>query len=71
MSRSPPTVGGDIKDRALLAKGDPAHLRGQLAEKGISIPAPEPDGRVFLMVNETLLRRPPEELSRAFVTALV
>jgi len=27
MSRCPLTVGGDIKDRALLAKGDPA---GQL-----------------------------------------
>jgi len=55
--------------RLRLQSGDPAALRGKLAQKAISIAAPDPAGDVLLTVNETVLRRPIEELARSFVTA--
>jgi threonine aldolase len=56
--------------RLRLPKGDPAPFRAKLAEKAISIALPDPAGSILLTVNETVLRRPAEEIARAFVNAL-
>jgi len=47
---------------------DLSHMRAGLAERGIILPAPNPNFRGFALgVNETLARRPVEEMVRAFV----
>jgi threonine aldolase len=56
--------------RLRLQKGDPAAFRARLAEKAISIAAPDPAGGILVAVNETVLRRPAEEMARDFVSAL-
>jgi len=56
--------------RLRIQKGDPAAFRARLAEKAISIAAPDPAGRILIAVNETLLRRPAEEIARDFMSAL-
>ena len=55
--------------RLRLTKGDPAAFRARLAEKAIAIAAPDPSGEILITVNETVLRRPVEDIARAFVTA--
>ena len=50
-----------------MDRGDPSVLRSRLLEKGILLPAPNANLRGFaLAVNETLTRRPLEEIIRAF-----
>lgn len=56
--------------RLRLQKGDPAALRARLAEKAISIAAPDASGSVLVAVNETVLQRPTDEIARDFITAL-
>ena len=56
--------------RLRLTGGDPAAFRDKLARKSIFIAAPEPSGSILLNVNETVQRRPPEELARAFISAV-
>lgn len=54
-----------------IDSGDPSGLRDGLAEKGVLLPAPNPNFRGFALgVNETLARRPVEETVRAFVEVL-
>src|SRR2546426_988572 len=56
--------------RLRLRQGEPAAFRARLAEKAISIAAPDGAGVILVTVNETVLRRPAEELTRDFVSAL-
>jgi threonine aldolase len=55
--------------RLHLTKADAASFRAKLAEKAIGIAAPDPAGEILITVNETVLRRPVEDIARAFVTA--
>jgi len=56
--------------RLRLQKGDPAAFRARLAEKAISVAPPDPAGSILVAVNETVLRRPAEDLAREFMGAL-
>ncbi len=56
--------------RLRLQKGDPAKFRARLAQKAIYVAAPDPAGAILVAVNETVLRRPVEDLAREFMGAL-
>ena len=50
-----------------VARGDPAALRSGMRERGILLPGPNPNFRGFALgVNETLVRRPVEEIVEGF-----
>ncbi|HTM49618.1 MAG TPA: beta-eliminating lyase-related protein [Bryobacteraceae bacterium] len=53
-----------------VAQGDAAAFRTRLSANGISVPAPDSSGGILVAVNETLLRRPVDVLTRAFISAL-
>ena len=54
-----------------MDQGEPATLRSGLREKGVLLPAPNPNFNGFALgVNETLTRKPVEETVRAFSDAL-
>jgi threonine aldolase len=56
--------------RLRLQTGDPAAFRAKLAEKAISIATPDAGGGILVAVNETVLRRPAQEIARDFASAL-
>ena len=54
-----------------IPEGRAGTFQQGLAEAGIFVCAPAPDPPlIWLNVNETINRRPPEELARQFLTAL-
>ena len=54
-----------------MDQGEPATLRSGLREKGVLLPAPNPNFNGFALgVNETLIRKPVEEMVRAFSDSL-
>ena len=54
-----------------IDQGDPAALRSGLRERGVLLPAPNGNFRGFALgVNETLTRRPMEEIVRVFADLL-
>jgi threonine aldolase len=56
--------------RLLVDRGDPARMRTLLAERGIELPEPSPAFRGFVItVNETLARKPVDEVARGVAEA--
>jgi threonine aldolase len=55
--------------RLKLLRGEPETFRERLRAREIVLPPPEPDG-FWLRVNETLARRPPDELAGALRTSV-
>jgi threonine aldolase len=62
--------GGSNVVKLRLTSTDPLRFREALSREGIQLPAPNPNFHGFaLVINETLVRRPVDELVRAFETA--
>lgn len=68
--RVEPVPNGTNVRHLRLAGVDPARVTARLAERGIDLPSPTPDGRVSLTVNETWNRRSAAELVAAFAAAV-
>jgi hypothetical protein len=56
--------------RVAVRTADPAAFRQKVAARGVQLGAPGPNGAFLVATNETMNRKPADELAEAFVSSL-